>query len=286
MSDVFSCLIWALLSISLAACGGSQKCPINGPKPTELLTRHQQGRDRIQSLRAEARVTYWQGSKRLRATVWMIVKQPNLVRMDVMTPLGPTAVFTVNDHEVLLTDMQARTAAQGPVCENSVGALLGLPLSAEALVQILSGGFRIRDSSAQLQPICDDGRSGVEVKVSDSVQRMIFEQRGRDAPRLVHASQIGPGQARWDVTYDDYRPLGYQLPEFPWRVEIGHVAIGRTRSGSDGSKRDERTVSVRFQKVEPNVQLGPHELDIPQDDIFTQTPPPHFRRMMLTCPPQ
>ena len=89
--------------------------------------------------RGDARVDRRDAEGRIRGTVLMILERPDRVRFDAMTQFGPAAVLTSDGETFALTDLREDRFFVGPTCPQNIARLLGMPLTAEEIAQLLVG---------------------------------------------------------------------------------------------------------------------------------------------------
>lgn len=253
-------LIAALLLVSaLTACKSGPACPSQlRTDALGALSAHEARQARWQSLKAEARVTQWGSRGRIRGTVLMFLEQPNRVRFDVMTQVGPAAVLTSDGERFQLSDLRKGTFLHGPTCPQNIARLLGVSVPAEQVLRLLTGDTLTIDAIERSME-CRDGLYVVTLVGSDgSTQEVAFSVVDGDQARppteqrlnLRRSTERGPdGVMRWQATYDDY--IDVDGRSFPTNVRFVDEVHGA-----------DTAVRVKSISLDPDVPEG----------AFQQTP--------------
>lgn len=134
--------VLALVGSTLAAsCGGAPPPCTSLPlaQGEQLLREWQSLAPLLRSLRAEAKVSKSGAEGRLRGSVWMLVEQPDRLRIDIMSPLGPAATFASDGQQLTLIDLRQHRVSQGDACSSNVARFLGVGFAAKTVVQMLLG---------------------------------------------------------------------------------------------------------------------------------------------------
>jgi hypothetical protein len=242
--------------------------------PLQALTLHGQTRERVQSIRAEARVDQRGAEGRIKGTVLMFVQRPGRVRFDAMTQFGPAAILTSDGQTFAYSDLRSHRFLVGDTCPKNIARLLNIPLSVEQTTLLLLGGtpvieherativwmdtgfyrivLRARDGSRQE---VDLGLAEGDAKAPPARQRLrllrseIYDRHGRDALRLRYA---------------DYRPL----PSGSSRIAMPFsVRVEQPQAGSD--------TLIRFKQIELDAQ--------PPPAAFVQVPLPGMQQEVASC---
>jgi len=79
----------------------------------------------------------------------MFLEQPNRVRFDVMTQLGPVAVLTSDGESFQLSDLREGTFLHGPTCPENIAQLLGVSIGAREVLGLLTGDTPTLDAIQQ-----------------------------------------------------------------------------------------------------------------------------------------
>ena len=259
-----------LLTIELIGCKSAPTCPLYTQIDADkALSDHETRRSRWQSIKAEARVTQSSSNGRIRGTVLMFLEQPNRVRFDVMTALGPAAVLTSDGTDFQLSDLREGTFLHGPTCPQNIARLLGVSVEPEHMLLVLTGDTPLIDAVEQ-SVRCHEGLYVVTLVAADgTVQEAAFSVHEEDrdkAPqqqrlRLRRSTERAPdGEKRWEATYDDYFEVDGQ--SFPTNIRfVDHLHDAET------------AVRVRSISVDP---------DIP-DGAFEQVPSPGMSIEFASC---
>lgn len=265
------CLIAGLLFLStLSACRSAPACPAQvRTDAASALSDHEATQAGWTSLKAEARVTQWGSRGRIRGTVLMFLEQPNRVRFDVMTQVGPAAVLTSDGEQFQLSDLRAGTFLHGPTCPQNIARLLGVSVPAEQVLRLLTGDT-LTIAAIEQSMECRDGLYVVTLVAADgSTQEVAFSVVDGDEtkpPReqrlhLRRSIERGPdGTKRWEATYDDYVDVDGRF--FPTNVRF----IDET-NGADTAVR------VKAISLDPDVPEG----------AFQQEPTPGMSVELADC---
>lgn len=256
---------------ALSGCKSGAACPATvRTDPGAAIADHQARRGGWTSLKAEARVTQWGRRGRIRGTVLMFLEQPNRVRFDVMTQLGPAAVLTSDGERFQLSDFRQQSFLEGETCPQNIARLLGISISPEAVLLLLTGDTVVIDSVAQSMQ-CRDGTYVITLSGADGgTQELAYSVRPEDLERspseqrlrLRRSTERGAdGAVRWEATYDDYIEVDGQ--SFPTRVRFVDEVNGANTE-----------VRVKSISVDP---------DVP-DDAFRQTPAAGMTMETAACP--
>jgi outer membrane lipoprotein-sorting protein len=259
-----------LLSLAVAGCKTAPACPVQArTDAAKALDDHANRQSGWQSIKAEARVTQWGRNGRIRGTVLMFLEQPNRVRFDVMTQVGPAAVLTSDGESFQLSDLREGAFLQGPTCPENIARLLGISVDAENVLRLLTGDTSMIDATERSME-CRDGRYVVTLVAADrTTQEVAFSiddadrEKPPEAQRLTlrRSTERAPdGRTRWEATYDDYVDVEGQ--SFPTNVRFVDEV-------------NDADTSVRVKSI----SLNP---DIP-DGAFQQTPSPGMSIEFASC---
>jgi outer membrane lipoprotein-sorting protein len=258
-------------SMGATGCRSAPACPTNiRVDPARALADHESRRQAWSSLKAEARVTQWGESGRIRGTVLMFLEQPNRVRFDVMTAVGPVAVLTSDGERFQLSDLRAGTFLEGAMCPANIARLLGISVSAEEVLLFLTGDTLVIEGAPRamqcregLYIVTLDGADGSTQEIAYSIPESDFEKPASQQRLMLRRStQLGPeGEKLWEATYDEYADVDGR--SFPMKVRfVDHV------NGAD--------TEVRVKSVSVDPTIPP--------DAFTQRPAPGATVEIATCP--
>jgi outer membrane lipoprotein-sorting protein len=259
------------LSTGTAGCKSAPACPANARvDPARALADHASRRQTWQSLQAEARVTQWGKGGRIRGTVLMFLQQPNRVRFDVMTAVGPAAVLTSDGERFQLSDLRAGTFLEGATCPANIARLLGISVTPEQVLLLLTGDTLVIEGAPRAMQCRDglyvvtlQGADGTTQEIAYSIPSEDFEKPPSEQRLMLRRSmQLGPhGEKLWEATYDEYADVDGR--SFPMKVRfVDHV------NGAD--------TEVRVKSVSIDPSIPP--------DAFTQRPAPGATVEIATCP--
>ncbi len=262
-----------VVACSLPACAGA-RCPTRPfTAAAPALARARTMREPIRSMRAEARVDQRGAEGRIRGTVLMMLERPGRLRFDAMTQFGPAAVLTSDGPAFELLDQREGRFLRGRSCPSNIARLLGVELSGEDLLLLLSGDSP-RIEAAHRAISCTGDGSYLILLEGQGGERQELEYdvpaSDRDAApseqhlRLRRSERHdADGERVYRVTYDDYREVDV---EGGGRVAMP-FAIHFVADGAD--------TLVRFRRVEVGVQL--------EDASFRQDAPPGMVSEEVVC---
>lgn len=262
---------WFVLSLATLGCKSAPSCPVQArTDAAQALDDHAARQAGWRSVKAEARVTQWGSNGRIRGTVLMFLEQPNRVRFDVMTQVGPAAVLTSDGDSFQLSDIRDGVFLHGPTCPQNIARLLGISVDAQSILRLLTGDTPMVEA-AERSMECRGGQYVVTLVADDrTTQELTFSvddsDRGKppESQRLTLRRSIeraSDGKTRWEATYDDY--IDVDGRSFPTNVRfIDEV------NGAD--------TLVRVKSI----SLNP---DIPEG-VFQQAPSPGMSIEFAPCP--
>lgn len=260
----------AFLVLGSVGCKSAPPCPVHlRTDAGRAIDDHRARQASWRSLKAEARVTQWGDRGRIRGNVLMFLQQPNRVRFDVMTQVGPAAVLTSDGETFQLSDLRQGAFLHGPTCPENIARLLGISVGAEEVIRLLTGDTTTLDAVAQSME-CRDGRYVVTLEAADgATQEVAFSVDAADHQKppaeqrltLRRSTVRGPsGDKRWEATYDDYIDVGGH--SFPTNVRF-----------VDGVNGADTGVRVKSISLDP---------DVP-DGAFQQAPAPGMSIELADC---
>lgn len=258
-------------ALVIPGCRSAPACPAELPiDARQALAARDRRHGRWQSLKAEARVTQWADRGRIRGTVLMFLEQPNKVRFDVMSPLGPVAVLTSDGESFQLSDQREETYVYGPTCPANIARLLGISVDATTILRILTGDTPTIHAAGQSLE-CRDGLYVVVLAGADDATQevafSVFEGDLDESPsdqRLVLRRSIArdaTGEVRWTATYDDY--IDVEGEPFPTNIRF-----------IDSVNQADTSVRVKEITLDPVVP----------DDAFKQAPAAGMSIEFADCP--
>jgi len=259
-----------VLSLAAAGCKTAPACPVQlRTDAAKALDDHASQQAGWKSIKAEARVTQWGSKGRIRGTVLLFLEQPNRVRFDVMTQLGPAAVLTSDGETFQLSDLREGTFLHGPTCPENIARLLGISVDARDVLRLLTGDTPMIEAAEQSME-CRDGRYVLTLVAADgTTQEIAFSVDDADREKPVDAQRLtlrrsterAPnGKTRWEATYDDYIDVEGQA--FPTNVRFVDEV-----NGAD--------TSVRVKSISLNPEIP--------EGAFQQTPSPGMSIELASC---
>jgi hypothetical protein len=241
--------------------------------PRRALSFQSLARERVRSIRAEARIDQRGRDGRIKGTVLMFVERPGRVRFDAMTQFGPAAVLTSDGQTFAYSDLRSKRYLTGATCPQNIARFLNVPLTIEQTTRLLLGGTPIIAHDRAEIAWDDDGFYRVELRAAGQRQEVdlgISEQHAKLPPErqelLLLRSEIYDAQGRtdWRATYGDYRRLPLESHRVPMPFE---VRVEQPRAGSD--------TLIRFKEIALNVNIPP--------EAFTQAPLPGMQQEEAIC---
>lgn len=204
----------SLLLVALALLGGCATAPPHQPvadgarRALDLLGERWR---EFADLRALADVSIQKGGERQRLTGVLLVKGPDSMRLEALSPFGqPYLLVVVHEGRLTAYDVAKNEALVGPATAETIARVLGLPLEPADLVAVLAGrAAPPRDLRvAELLPA--DG-AGPSLNLISGAQRQriwLDLQTGE-----VHRIEIGGGHVPVMITYrrDGDTPLGFDF---------------------------------------------------------------------------
>lgn len=262
---------WFVLSLATLGCKSTPSCPVQArTDAAKALDDHADRQAGWQSIKAEARVTQWGSNGRIRGTVLMFLEQPNRVRFDVMTQVGPAAVLTSDGESFQLSDLRDGVFLHGPTCPQNIARLLGISVDAQSVLRLLTGDTPMIEAVERSME-CRDGQYVVTLVADDgTTQEVTFSVDGADREKPPESQRLtlrrsteraSDGMMRWEATYDDY--IDVEGRSFPTNVRFIDEANGA-----------DTLVRVK------SISLNP---DIPEG-VFQQAPSPGMSTEFASCP--
>jgi outer membrane lipoprotein-sorting protein len=242
-------LVLSLL-LSMVACASRLPQPsvVNGPLPGRsveaILAPFDRRWQRLEEVRALARVTVTSRQGRLSARQTFLWRRPSLIRLDTISLFGqPTMTVVADATRVSIYDSSQGTFFQGPATAANLARFTGLPLTPEDIAPLLTGD--IRPSPGTPSP---DIR--VQADGGTYLLRFLHPRGG-----LLQDAWVAPGQwlptrvVRYgaqtlpiiDILYSDFRPVTEDVL-FPFEL---HIWLRRT----------ETEIRIQFLSVDLNPAL-------------------------------
>lgn len=227
---------WVVAAVLAAGCAFRRPAPSLGP-PVDaetLFAPLAARRAAVTSLRARARVK--SGLARLWTREALLVRRPDAVRIDVLSPMGlALAVGTV------AKTLWAYPPADGIRYEGAAtpvnfARLLGTPVEVPDLIDILLGLPPYRDAIAPpaVEPVVG-GEYRVLLRFADGAQTLWFATTSH---ALLRVEETRTGAPLLRVSFSDYRD------GMPHGLEVSAPDAGRA-------------VSLAYDSIEPNAAIDP-----------------------------
>lgn len=242
--------------------------------PVAALRLHQRIRERVHSIRAEARVDQWGEKGRIRGTVLMFVERPARVRFDAMTQFGPAAILTSDGQSFAYSDLRQHRFLTGETCPKNIARLLKIALDVDQTTLLLLGGTPLIVHERASIGWNAEGFYRVVLRAHDGARQEI------DLGLSARAAQAAPeqqqlellrseiydrhGHSRLRLRYEDYRWLraGSRRVSMPFVVRVQ-----QPRAGND--------TLIRFKEIALDAQVPP--------EAFTQARLPGMEEEVASC---
>ena len=155
----------------------------------------------------------------LRFTGVLLVKGPDSVRFEALSPLGqPLRLVTVHEGRLTAYDVTKNEALVGPATPDTIVRVLWLPLDADALVAVLAG-HAVPPKDLRIAELVPDDRLGPSLTLVDADRRQrVWMDFETGAVRLL---EIDGGPFPVTITF---RRDGKALSGFDLRSEPADVA--------------------------------------------------------------
>lgn len=226
----------------LVLAGTLAGCPARHPIPSPplrvsadaLLGQLAARRSSITSLRARARLQ--SGISRIWTRQALIVRRPDEVRIDVLSPFGLTLAVGTKDDLLWAYPPSDAVRYEGAATPANVARFLGTPISINDLVDILMGLPPARRAldAPELQATAD-GEYRVRFPIEEGTQTLWFSG---DTLALARAEEARPGGQVFSLAFADYRD------GFPHKMSVSAPGGGNA-------------VTLAYDGVETNTPIDP-----------------------------
>jgi outer membrane lipoprotein-sorting protein len=241
--------------------------------PGRALSFQSLERERVRSIRAEARIDQRGREGRIKGTVLMFAERPGRVRFDAMTQFGPAAVLTSDGQTFAYSDLRSKRYLTGATCPKNIARFLNVPLTIEQTTRMLLGGTPLIAHEQSRIDWNDDGFYRVVLRGGGQRQEIDLGIREGDAELPPERQELqllrseiydAKGRTDWRATYGDYR----RLPMDSYRVPMPfEVRVEQPRAGTD--------TLIRFKEIALNAQIPP--------EAFVQVPLPGMQEEVASC---
>jgi len=189
-------------------------------------------RSAVTSLRARARLHAGLSGAWTRQA--LVVRRPDSVRVDVLSPFGLVLALGVRDSFLWAYPAGEATRYEGPATRANVTRFLGAPLAVGDLVDILLGVPPARTAArAPTLETTRDGEYRLTLAADHRVQTIWF---AGDTLTVRRAEEVEDGVVVLRIGFDDYQD------GFPHRLEVGAPASGAA-------------ARLAYDQVEPNAAV-------------------------------
>jgi hypothetical protein len=227
---------WVVAAVLAAGCAFRRPVPSLGPPVSAetLFAPLAARRVAITSLRARARVK--SGLARLWVREALLVRRPDAVRMDVLSPMGLALAVGTISKTLWAYPPADGIRYEGAATPGNFARLLGAPVDVPDLIDILLGLPPHRDAVAppDVEAVAD-GEYRVDLRFAEGAQTLWFATASHALLR-VEESRTGAPLLR--VSFTDYRD------GMPHGLEVSAPDAGRA-------------VSLTYDTVEPNAVIDP-----------------------------
>lgn len=215
-------------------------------------------------LKAVATVEQVTRGKRIRGRVYVMFERPSTIRLDTMSPADtPLSILVADSQRFELLDVGGNVFYTGPPSSCNVAKLLSIPMSPEAVVDILSG----------IPPLIEATERRVEFKPK-GYHLLTLQAPTGDLTQTVQmvSGMMGTAAIRSVVWRGD--SMLYDL-RFREHSALGHPAVPLPREIQFTMPSEGTTVTLRYGHVEIDPDLDA--------DIFDIDPPAGLPVHPLTC---
>jgi hypothetical protein len=195
---------WIVLVALLAGCSLFRGGP--GPFRTgvtadELLTRLQERRAAVTSLRARARLKAGLAGMWTREAI--VVRRPNEVRVDVLSPFGLALALGAGPETLWVYPPAQGVRFEGASSPENVARFLGAPVAINDLVDIMLGVAPARTPSGEVVlDVVEEDQYRLTVPFDGGVQTLWF---AGDTLNLRRAEERRGDATALQVVFDDYQ---------------------------------------------------------------------------------
>jgi len=241
--------IVALLVLRGGSCVRVER-PYKTPTAAEVVAAVQARAARVQSLRAETRMSHRSDQGKIKATVRLMAQRGGKLRCDAVSPFDTALMTLVTDGaKFALIDAQKNRHFHGPATPCNIARLLQVTLQADDALTILGGSTPvIRHTQASLEW---DARAGAEV--------LSLEGGG-----LSQTIRLDGHDRRWDLQSSEVRDA---KGEVLLRIEAGeHRVVGGLRVPATihvSQPKAKADLDVTFKQQELNISLPAEAFELP-----------------------
>ena len=248
-----------LLTATLAACAGRRTPPPDDAleQPEQLFEAMIARLDAVQAVRARAVMEYYGAGGRVRVRQTVLAAQPNLLRIDTLSPFDSTlSVVFANDRELVLYDLPNEAWYTGAPTATNLARLIPVWLSPQDVVSVLLGGPPLD------RIVPDASRWTLDWDRRRGAYRFTAPTRGGDtlvlfvthgAWTVVGAQELDAAErVRWEIRSADFST-----------VHAGDVATTVPGILRFLMKSENIDVSLNVSSYELNPTLGPTLFQLP-----------------------
>jgi hypothetical protein len=228
---------WLVLVALLAGCSLFRNVP--GPFRTgvtadELMTRLQERRAAVTSLRARARLKAGLAGMWTREVI--VVRRPNEVRVDVMSPFGLALALGAGPETLWVYPPSQGVRFEGASSPENVSRFLGAPVAITDLVDIMLGVAPAPPPTGEVVlDVVEEDQYRLTVPFDGGVQTLWF---AGDTLNLRRAEERRSDSLVLQVVFDDYQD------GFPHSLAVTAPVLGSN-------------VQLAYDDVEPNAAIDP-----------------------------
>jgi hypothetical protein len=250
-----------MLALAAASCGAPLMRLPSGPgepapDAAAALAEATRACHAIHALTAEVAVSGSAHGRRVSGRLSAGVAAPGSARLEAVAPFGaPIFIFVASGNDAsLLLSRENRVVEHGPP-DSVLAAAAGAPLSAEDLLQVLTG-------CAPADALRDGRRTGTDWRIATTTKgdELYLHRESGSAPwRLVAIVRHAAADSVWRA---EYREL---LNDLPRSIHLVSVDAGRPGAAFD--------LQLAMTQIETNMTLSA--------DVFTIRVPPSAIRMTV-----
>ena len=256
-----ACGAGSLRGAALSAARASPRPKQPFADPAQALQLQQLARERVQSIRAEARVDQRGAEGRIKGTVLMFVERPDRVRFDAMTQFGPAAILTSDGERFAYADLRNKRFLTGAdLSRRTSRACSTCRCASTRRPRLLLGGTPVIDHTAAQIAWNDDGFYRIVLRGA---------RRRQPGDRLRHSGARHGAAARAARTCACCAPRSstraQERPGAPRTTTTGALTLGAYHIAMPFEVRVEQPqhggdTLIRFKEIALNV-------DVPQGRV-------------------
>jgi hypothetical protein len=232
-------LAWVAGACLLGGCAWRAPRVLRPATASTLLETLAARRAAVTSLRARARVRA--GLSGLWVREALLVRRPDAIRIDVLSPFGLALAVGVQRGLVWAYPRGEGTRYEGPATPANLGRFLGAPVAVADIVDVLLGVPPAREPAERpTLGATPDGEYRLTLPLADGAQTIWF---AGDTLLVRRAEEVRTGGLVLRVSFDDYQD------GFPHLLDL---------AAANGA-----SARLTYEQVEPNAPLDPAVFALP-----------------------